>query len=1153
MNPASPDSDKDRRLEAILHTYLQAVDARQTPDRADLMRQHPDLASELADFFANQDEVAQLAHGRPDNAEAPTLVPGAASVPAPGTKVRYFGDYELLEEIARGGMGVVYKARQVSLNRPVALKMILAGELASAQDVQRFRTEAEAAANLDHPHILPIYEVGEHGGQHYFSMKLLDGGNLAQRLAGGLRLSAKETARLLAIVARAVHYAHQRGILHRDLKPANILLNGASQPYVADFGLAKRVEGDGKLTQSGAIVGTPSYMAPEQARAEKTLSTAVDVYSLGAILYELLTGRPPFRASTPLDTLLQLLDKEPDRLRSQNRAIDRDLETICLKCLTKNPSERYGSAEALAEELERWLRGEPIVARPTPAWERTLKWMRRRPWSAAVTAGFILVVVTAFGLVTWQWRRAEQAQHEAEAAQHETEQQLYANRITLAYRESQDRHVARTDELLDLCPVAYRGWEWHYLKRLCHGDEVFSTEVIGAAKGTFAVSRDGSLLATVSDLDYPPEAGMGNVQDQVGVSKELALRQDRARVIVWDTQTGRRLFDLHSLRVREQPAFGQSTGTSSAILCLAFSPDSASLAVVTGDNRLVIWSMRNGQEIRCASLGPNGCQYADVSFSADGKTITAVAFGGIPNKGIVNQWDAATDTKTVEAKFERPDASGVGISLSRDGRYFAVWGVGEQNVEIWSSATGQLLHKIAGLCGRTVPCFSSDNRWILLPAAQEVAAYELETGRKAYSIPGNITAFRCTSSGSRLAIGSTDGNIRLWDLNTQKDLYRLHAHTSAVTGFAYSPDVARFASVDSGHTVKVWEMASGREIATLQGIKHNVRGLFFSASGQRLVSLDSDDHLNIWSISAFNAQHTLADHPAQIEGAHFSPNLEYIAAFRVTPTGHRGGLDIWRRTGVKLCTIQLAGSFLIAFDFSPDSRYVVTRAVNLTDPRPQNVEVVVWDAETGRPQLRLHEGMADTKLIALNMTAGNVTKGEEVTLELVRDGPAPQFPLHKDPSKWYIGLSPWGSAIRTLRDPSFWWDEQKGELRRDFFQPAVYVSEDGKYLASGGLVASSQPLHIFEAATNHRLAELGASEPSIRDVAFSPEGRRVACACSDGTVRLWDMRSQQELLALRGHSSVALLVAFSADGNRLYSVGDDCVVREWDGTPLGQK
>jgi hypothetical protein len=327
---------------------------------------------------------------------APPTVDGPLTLPAArpddaAPPPRRFGDYELLDEIARGGMGVVYRARQLSLNRVVAVKMILSGRLASAVDVQRFHTEAEAAANLDHPNILPIYEVGECDGQSYFAMKLVDGGSFAARSD----VAEQRTAvRQLAAVARAVHFAHQRGILHRDLKPANILLDQDGTPYVTDFGLAKRTGGESGVTQSGAIVGTPSYMAPEQARADKQVTTAADVYALGAILYEVLTGGPPFKAESVLDTVLQVIEKEPDDPRTLNPKADRDLAAIALKCLQKDPAKRYGSAADLADDLDHWLNGEPTVARPPSLAGLAWRWLRRNTAAAAA----VVVVGVGWGV-----------------------------------------------------------------------------------------------------------------------------------------------------------------------------------------------------------------------------------------------------------------------------------------------------------------------------------------------------------------------------------------------------------------------------------------------------------------------------------------------------------------------------------------------------------------------------------------------------------------------------------------------------------------------------------------------------------------------------------------------------------------------------------
>jgi eukaryotic-like serine/threonine-protein kinase len=428
-----------------------------------------------------------------------TTEPGST---APGTRLNYFGDYLLLEEIARGGMGVVFKARQLSLNRLVAVKLISSGTLATPELLKRFKAEAEAAASLSHPNIVPIYEIGEHDGQQYFSMGLIEGPNLRASFshAPSQTSDPKESARLVATVARAVHYAHERGVLHRDIKPSNILLDAAGEPHLTDFGLAKLLQKHSTLTHTNAVMGTPAYMAPEQARGEaRDVTTAADVYGLGAVLYELLTGTPPFAGGTSLDTIRQVLEEDARPPSLFNPRVDRDLETICLKSLEKEPGKRYSSAAGLAADLERWLRHEQILARRSTVGERLWKWVLRRPATAALGAIVGLLLVTlAIGspIATWRINRARQV---AEAREVQARRSAYVASLNLAQQAWEQSNVRRVRQILqETAASPERDFEWYYWQNQTHLEQKTLHGHSGPI-GTVAFSPDGRLLTTSAD------------------------------------------------------------------------------------------------------------------------------------------------------------------------------------------------------------------------------------------------------------------------------------------------------------------------------------------------------------------------------------------------------------------------------------------------------------------------------------------------------------------------------------------------------------------------------------------------------------------------------------------------------------------------------
>jgi thiol-disulfide isomerase/thioredoxin len=499
----------DPRLQSLLAEYEAALASGQPLSIPALLARHtdvePEVVAALVKAVGRLETLALTPVPTDGGPSQLTLSTPQAAIAACAAVGGTFGDYELLEEIARGGMGVVFKARQKSIGRIVALKMILSGTFASPEQVRRFHFEAEEAGRLDHPHIVPIYQVGEHESQHYFSMRLVEGGSLSQH-GGRFRTHPNQAVRLIATVARAVDHAHQRGVLHRDLKPGNILLDSEGQPHITDFGLAKDLGAKNSDTQSGAIVGTPSYMAPEQAAARKDLSTAVDVYALGAILFDLLTGRPPFHADTPLETVMQVLEHDPPRPRSLNAAIDADLETICLKCLEKDPARRYRSAEDLAQDLERYLQGDPIRARPAGRIERVRKWVRRRPAMAA------LVVVVAAGILGllvlgWYdnrklkraWEQAEANATEAEANAVEARQQRdEANAGFRKRQDTLDALLVRLDRRLETLGPAISSVRMEFLAEF----RKLNDELMQERGHEPAVRRQaGQLLERIADLE----------------------------------------------------------------------------------------------------------------------------------------------------------------------------------------------------------------------------------------------------------------------------------------------------------------------------------------------------------------------------------------------------------------------------------------------------------------------------------------------------------------------------------------------------------------------------------------------------------------------------------------------------------------------------
>jgi WD40 repeat protein len=939
-------------------------------------------------------------------------------------------------------------------------------------------------AGLDHPHIVPVYEVGEHEGRPYFSMKLMEGGTLKNVAVRGSESGDKSqepgdnsreskiskegcrrAAQWVATVGRAVHHMHQRGILHRDLKPSNILLDKAGQPHVADFGLAKCVHADASLAPSGALVGTPGHMAPEQTAGKKNnITTATDIYGLGTVLYALLTGRPPFQGETVLETLEQVKHCEPVSPRVRNRQVDRDLETICLKCLEKEPERRYRSAEAVAEELEHWLAGEPIEARPTGRLERVWRWSRRN--SLVASLSMLVLLVTLGGLlgVLWQWGMAvherDEASRQSDRARQKAEeirQHLYVANLAQAFRAWQvhDHEGMRTfvdrqrpgPEETDL-----RGFEWGLLHRLCRITPHPERSLRGHVGEVYCVAfaPDGTILASGGQdgkvLFWDPATGEKRPQslehaEEVNwmayspSGKLLATACDHGNVMVWDVASARALvaFKAHA---DEQVGY------------VAFSPDGTVLATAAHDNTVKLWSVGSYRLLKTLPRESSGYFAA---FAPDGSSLCTVN-----GAGFITLWDPKTYSS--RKVFHTGGKAIVGVLYSHDSRVIAAAGK-DGIIRRWDTSTGQSLPDLVH------------------GSAVKAGAFSPNDGA--------------------LASAGDDAVIRIWDLAANTEQMTLRGHRNRVWCLAYSPDGKWLASSSFDQTVKLWQPRRFMEKDRLSVSVRMPVFVEFSSDGQMLATRNRDGEIEFWEPKTAKPMGRVPEPFGRAKCLACSPVQPLMALFR-----EDGRVQLWNlKTNQPDRCLEGPAVSEAGAVFSPDG----TRLAAAVDKG-----IAMWNLATGRqdsffattssgcrpafaPDSRLLAGVCEQGVVGL----WDVSTGTRVST-------LPSQPVDSISS---VAFSPDGALLAVGSGPAVkLWDLTEGVVRN------TLVCHEG--MASILL-------------------------------AFAPNGRTLAAGSgifppgkgNDGKVILWSVATGQEMLALDTETFPLRALTFSPDGKALVAAG----------------
>jgi eukaryotic-like serine/threonine-protein kinase len=1086
---------------------------RKCRDRVDEIAAGDGFLGRLREASKSNDDLFGHANERRDATRALRHAANHPSEPRnlpphePATIPREVGPYVVLREVGRGGMGVVYQARHGDLERPVALKMILAGDFASEVHRQRFRREAELAARIQHPNIVQVYEIAVHQGRPYLALEWCDGGSLAARI-GPEGWPPRQAAAHVATLTEAIEAAHSRGVVHRDLKPSNILLQSSSDPgalgakgiptpKVADFGLALALERESGLTSTGQTLGTPEYMAPEQATGKPAGRTA-DIYALGAILYELLTGRPPFRGDTALEVLHALANDEPVPPRRLRPSVPRDLEIIVLKALEKEPSMRYSTASKLGDDLRSFLASRPINAKPPSLLDRLSKWTRRRPSLAVLTGTLLVVLLGAFVAITTLWVDAAGARDQARAAGARAERQSKAERrtrytagVSAAASALELDHADEARSLLADLPEEHRNWESRYLT----GQLDNATFVIRPAEApvkAFDLAPDGKLfayaLAGSSELclrnvgETSDSAHLGGLTSEITAiafsadGTAIAAGTSDGTIRAWRvggcaliaTLPGRKsaISDLSFDHTASRVLLSDQVETSlwnvavgervplGGICSVQFSPDGQSISCLRNGN-LLLYSAVDARPIVFPDIGFGAVKAA--AFSPDGLRI---AIGGLfPLTDIVIRPLSGDDRAIVLKGHEN---STIGLEFSPDGRRL-VSGSLDQTARIWDTATGSCLAVVRGHRAKVFGVrFAPDGRSVLTRSEDgAIQLSEDSSGARLISLRGHagVSSTQISHRGKVVAVADKEGTVRIWDLDRTIRRGVLRGHTSFVYDVAITGDGRWVASGSWDKTVRFWDQADSGKSVVSQKLGGTVDALAASPVGAHFVSVERPGILRAWEPSDSLPRWTVS---FETDGEHECRAAWHPKGGIVALAGTRGWSAQFHdaATGRQLGGLPLQDGMTRDVAFSPDGKTIVTAH--------DQGAVRLWDFASRLPRaVGKYEG---------------------------------------------------------------------GRISRLAFNPS------GTNIASA---SSEHSIEIWDAATLEPLAALK-YVGHVYGIAFNPDGSRLATACEDNTIRLWDMRHFDKVAELRGHQAYVHAVVFSADGTRLVSASGDQTVRIWD-------